>query len=65
MRPDILVPVHEQTDVAAARRVAAKAGLKAGFEEREAGELALIVTEAASNQIKHAGGGDIVLRDLS
>ncbi|MEP6717183.1 MAG: SpoIIE family protein phosphatase, partial [Terriglobia bacterium] len=31
----------------------------------EAGELALIVTEAASNQIKHAGGGDIVLRDLS
>src|ERR1700710_452483 len=65
MRPDIVVPVHEPTDVASARRIAGKAAGRAGFREREAGQVALIVTEAASNQIKHGRGGDIVLRDLS
>ncbi len=33
-----------------------------GFDETETGNVGLVVTEAAKNLLKHAGGGDILLR---
>jgi anti-sigma regulatory factor (Ser/Thr protein kinase) len=33
-----------------------------GFSETETGNVALVVTEAARNLLKHAGGGDLILR---
>jgi anti-sigma regulatory factor (Ser/Thr protein kinase) len=35
-----------------------------GFGESECGKVALVVTEAATNLIKHAGGGELLLRPL-
>jgi anti-sigma regulatory factor (Ser/Thr protein kinase) len=35
-----------------------------GFDEAEAGKVALVVTEAASNLVKHGGGGEVLLGAL-
>lgn len=65
VQPDLLIAVHENTDVAAARRAASNLAVKAGFDEHDAGRVAVIATEAASNLLKHAKGGDLILRDVS
>jgi len=54
---DILV--GHASDVAVARRAGQKLAESLGFGETRAGELALIVTEAATNILKHAGEGTI------
>ena len=65
VQPDILITVLEQTDVARARRLALQAAQKAEFGENESGALALVVTEAATNLVKHGGGGDLIVREIS
>ena len=35
-----------------------------GFDETRQGKAALVVTEAASNLLKHAGGGELILQGL-
>ncbi len=62
MEPDLVIAVQEKTHVALARRVALEAARRAGLSETEAGSAGLVVTEAATNLIKHAGGGEIVVR---
>ncbi|WP_377705098.1 ATP-binding protein [Pseudoduganella sp. UC29_71] len=57
-------PVSDATHVAAARRAAAELAAQAGLDPVRAGELAIVVTEAASNILKHAGHGEILLRPL-
>jgi anti-sigma regulatory factor (Ser/Thr protein kinase) len=47
-----------------ARRTAADLGQALGFSEVEIGRLGIVVTEAASNLVKHAGGGELLLRTL-
>jgi anti-sigma regulatory factor (Ser/Thr protein kinase) len=58
------VAVTDASQVGQARRAAAALALQLGFDETEGGKVALTVTEAASNLVKHAGGGEIVLRGL-
>ena len=60
--PDAIVSVQENTDVAWARRTVLGLASKAGFSEKAAGSAALVATEAASNLIKHAGGGELIVR---
>jgi len=55
------VAVANDSDVAEARRRAAELGAAAGFQEVRAGQLAIVATELATNLIKHAGGGKLVL----
>ncbi|WP_207622100.1 ATP-binding SpoIIE family protein phosphatase [Alienimonas californiensis] len=45
-----------------ARRAAVALAGRLGFAETERGEIALIVTEAATNLTRHAGGGTLILR---
>ena len=45
------------SDVAAVRRAGQKVADSLGFNEVKAGQLALIITEAATNILKHAGEG--------
>lgn len=59
---DQRIDVRESTGVGEARRLAAELARDAGFNSTDSGRLALIVTEAASNLIKHARGGEILLR---
>lgn len=47
-----------------ARRVAASMASRLSFDEISAGNVALVVTEAAKNLLKHAGGGQVILRVL-
>jgi anti-sigma regulatory factor (Ser/Thr protein kinase) len=59
------VAVAEASGVAEARRRALSLAERLGFDEPLAGRLALVVTEAATNLVKHAGGGEVLLRPLS
>jgi anti-sigma regulatory factor (Ser/Thr protein kinase) len=59
------VAVAESSGVAEARRRALGLAEGLGFDESSAGKLALVVTEAATNLVKHAGGGEVLLRTLS
>jgi anti-sigma regulatory factor (Ser/Thr protein kinase) len=49
---------------AAARRAAVALAKDAGLEEPAVGQLALIVTELATNLVKHAKGGQLLMRRL-
>jgi anti-sigma regulatory factor (Ser/Thr protein kinase) len=59
---DLLIPVQNQTDVAFARRIALRAAENAGHGEKTAGTVGIVVTEAATNLLKHAGSGEIVVK---
>jgi anti-sigma regulatory factor (Ser/Thr protein kinase) len=59
-----LVVVDEQSEIGAARRAAMALGASHGLESDARGRLAIVVTEAATNIVRHGGGGVIVLRTL-
>lgn len=56
------VPVVESSQVAAARRVAVDVAATLGFDEIEAGRVAIVATELASNVLKHGGGGELLIQ---
>lgn len=57
----ICIPVTEPSQIAEARRTAAERAERHGFGTVEAGRVALATTELATNLIKHAGGGNILV----
>ena len=57
----MLVILGDSSDVAAARRAANGHAQDLGFDEETAGRCALVTTELATNLLKHAGGGQILL----
>jgi anti-sigma regulatory factor (Ser/Thr protein kinase) len=61
----ISVPVQDSSQVAAARRLGTAYAASVGFEGAECSKIELILTEIATNLLKHAGEGEIMLRDLS
>jgi anti-sigma regulatory factor (Ser/Thr protein kinase) len=60
----LVYAVTDQSGVGEVRRRAAGLGTKLGFDATASGRLALIVTESATNLVKHAGGGVMLLRPL-
>ncbi len=54
--------IEHESSVGALRRSAVELSKRLGFDETRAGELGIAVTEVATNQIKHAGGGTVLLR---
>jgi len=58
----VVVPVEEESQVGHARRVAQGMASKLGFDETDAGRVALAATELATNLLKHAGHGELHLR---
>jgi anti-sigma regulatory factor (Ser/Thr protein kinase) len=55
--------IQEPSGVGEARRHAAALAAAADYDETTAGELSLVVTELATNLVKHAhGGGEVLLR---
>jgi anti-sigma regulatory factor (Ser/Thr protein kinase) len=54
-----LVQISEPTHVAEARRRTAEIAAQLAFDETTAGQAAIAVTEAATNLLKHAGGGHL------
>ena len=57
-----LLAIADPSQVGGARRAAAALGSAQGLGEAAVGRLAIVVTEAATNIIRHAGSGQIVLR---
>ncbi|HYD58021.1 MAG TPA: ATP-binding protein [Burkholderiales bacterium] len=58
------IELTDPTGVAEARRAAARLSTVAGLDETTAGRVALAVTEAGTNIVKHAGAGVILTRIL-
>jgi len=56
--------VQEISQIASPRRVAQTLANQSGFSEERAGTVALVVTELATNLVKHATGGEILLRSI-
>lgn len=64
MSTQTLIPINDRTQVGEARRAAAQMAETLAFDATQAGKVALAVTEAATNIIKHAGSGKVVLAPL-
>jgi anti-sigma regulatory factor (Ser/Thr protein kinase) len=64
MLPQIRIPIGDRSEVGAARRAAVELATSHGFDATQSGKAGLCVTEAATNIVKHAGTGQIVLRVL-
>jgi anti-sigma regulatory factor (Ser/Thr protein kinase) len=54
--------VDDRSGVAPARRAAEELADTLGFDEQRRGEVAIVVTELATNLLRHAGGGEVILR---
>jgi anti-sigma regulatory factor (Ser/Thr protein kinase) len=55
------IPVADLSSVGEARRMGGRMAVELGFDETRAGELAIIITEAARNTVVHGRGGQIIL----
>lgn len=60
--PQLLFALAEATQISSTRRAALEMAAAAGFSDTRVGQLALLVTEAATNILKHANHGEILLR---
>ncbi|MGE5170729.1 MAG: ATP-binding SpoIIE family protein phosphatase [Rudaea sp.] len=58
------IPVEEGSQVAQARREAVALGRQVGLDDNARDRLALVVTEAATNLLKHGGGGVMLVAPL-
>jgi anti-sigma regulatory factor (Ser/Thr protein kinase) len=57
-----VLEVEDTSAVAELRRRATFLAAQLGFDETDVGRVALVVTESASNLVKHAVGGEILVR---
>lgn len=62
--PSIALPLGDMSRVGEARRLAVTVGRRAGLSAAESSDLGIVVTEIASNAVRHAGGGELILRLL-
>lgn len=60
----VLVPLDDASQVGAARRCIAELSRVLGFGEQAAGRAAIVVTELATNLLRHARDGRILARAL-
>jgi anti-sigma regulatory factor (Ser/Thr protein kinase) len=54
-------PVRGRADVVVARRAAQRLGLKVGLSQRRATEIAIVVSELATNIVKYGVRGEVAL----
>ncbi len=57
-----VIRIHHGIDVAAAQHAAKEVARSVGFNDQESEEIALVVGELASNQVKHANGGTVTIK---
>ena len=57
--------IGELSEIAAARRAGNELARRLGFDEVRTGQVAIVITEAATNIVKHAREGEILLRSLA
>ena len=57
-------PVKDSSQVASVRAESQRMARDLGFDETRIGRVGIVATEAATNVLKHAGGGSMVVRAL-
>ena len=57
--------VQDSSHVAESRRHVTALAHEIGFDETDAGRAAVVASEMATNLVKHAGGGCLLVRPLS
>ncbi|MBI2216235.1 MAG: anti-sigma regulatory factor [Candidatus Rokubacteria bacterium] len=65
MTASLALPIADTSQVGEARRLATTLARRVEFDDTDAGRVSLAVTEAATNLVKHARGGEILMRALS
>jgi anti-sigma regulatory factor (Ser/Thr protein kinase) len=58
----VRIPIEDVSQCGEARRIALRMAREIGFDEFRAGQVAIVVTEACTNILKHAGRGEILLQ---
>jgi anti-sigma regulatory factor (Ser/Thr protein kinase) len=58
----VRIVVEENSITAEARRTAREMALELGMDEGGAEHVAIVATEACTNLLKHAGGGQVLLQ---
>lgn len=56
--------IRDSSQTGSARRAAQDMAEKIGLDETQAGKVAIAINELGSNFLKHAGGGELLLRPL-
>jgi anti-sigma regulatory factor (Ser/Thr protein kinase) len=59
------MPIGDKSHVSAARQGASRITQALGFDETRGGRAAIVVTEAVTNILKHAGGGTFVAQPVN
>jgi anti-sigma regulatory factor (Ser/Thr protein kinase) len=59
------ITIEETSQIGSARRAAARMAAEAGADENQSSRLALVVTELATNIVRHSKGGEILLQVVS
>jgi anti-sigma regulatory factor (Ser/Thr protein kinase) len=62
MPASVRIPMDDVSQCGEARRMALQMAREIGFDEVRAGQVAIVVTEACTNILKHAGRGEILLQ---
>ncbi len=62
MSPSLLIAVNDPSQVSEARRFAGARALEAGLTPDRCSDVAIVVTELATNLLKHAGGGSLIVQ---
>jgi len=57
-----VLAIADPSQIGEARRMGSDLARSVGFDEEGAGRIAIAVTEAAANIVKHGGGGHVLLR---
>jgi anti-sigma regulatory factor (Ser/Thr protein kinase) len=60
----VIARVTDQSQVAQARRLVTEFAARTGAPEGRMGQIAITVTELATNLLKHGGGGDILAEEF-
>jgi len=61
----LVLPIEDSSQIGHARRTAQSLAEQSGFDAVDSGRVALVVTELASNILKHASNGELHLRVLN
>jgi anti-sigma regulatory factor (Ser/Thr protein kinase) len=64
MTPQACIPVHEVSQVGEARRMATRMAQSIGLSETRQAEAAIVATELATNLVRHAGNGRMLVQTL-
>ena len=61
----LTLPIRDLSDVGEARRTVELLTASSAFDATRIGQLRIIVTELATNLVKHANGGELVVRQVT